>query len=666
MKHNIKKSIKKQVTSRAPIDFTVVVKLEKIARTGIPILFFLFFLVFLLWYIDPAIIYSSNGIGIHSYVAAMHAIETSSTVSHPYSGPLFFPPFILEFSDTFANEILYPPGGFSRLLAALLIYLCHSSLIGSLVLTAFSLLTFQLFIVYLKCIGTKPSYTLSCIPSFFILLISAWYQLDYIYFLIPVAGSLIFTILFQHFRTSETFLRSSAFTFVFWLAWYLFLWGAFLFLIFTIIREFSSKEKSSSTFLIASAVNAVLLFALDLFVFPINATVNWTSFTAQSGLPLMMLLVLPFTAALYTFLSKFSKSPKNSFQIFLRTTMDLSILSIVTVTLVLWLLFNPVNRDTRTISRTCAHVMNGQWNKILKENTSKMFSGFPEKAGTLQAFMIHSVAHALSATGQIGEKLFRYPQRVFTDDPLLFLESTNTNGYVNWFAVLDLAMDLGMVNTAEKIAGEIMENVGPLPDILYRRAQIQIAKNNSEAASVFLRRLSHMPGYRNKSLHLLSILNDKNKSFSDPRIATMRANMDTTDYYLYTINYDEILQNLLKSNPQNKKAFEYLMSYYLLTGQSYRVAEYLQEASKVGYSVLPRLWEEGICVYQAANFDQGSSGDATLSGLHQTTINRFNEFARACMTIGDDKTAAAKLTPLYGDSYFFYSIFRYAPGTQHE
>ena len=51
-----------------------------------------------------------------------------------------------------------------------------------------------------------------------------------------------------------------------------------------------------------------------------------------------------------------------------------------------------------------------------------------------------------------------------------------TNGYVNWVVVLDLAMDLGMVNTAEKIAGEIMENMGPYPDIIYRR----VAHTNSQ------------------------------------------------------------------------------------------------------------------------------------------------------------------------------------------
>jgi hypothetical protein len=108
------------------------------------------------------------------------------------------------------------------------------------------------------------------------------------------------------------------------------------------------------------------------------------------------------------------------------------------------------------------------------------------------------------------------------------------------------------------------------------------------------------------------------------------------------------------------------MSYYLLTGQPDRIAEFLQNASTAGYSSLPRLWEEAYCVYNAANSDQSFSGTTSISGLHQSTVTRFNEFARACMTISDENKAAARLTPLFGDSYFFYSIFRYSPGAQNE
>lgn len=663
MKHTIKNVDKKQATTLTPINPTVVSNLEKIVRTSAPAIFFGFVFVFLLWFIDPAVIYASNGIDIHNYVTAMHQIEASAH-SHPYSGHLFYPPFILELSDSFAKDLLLSPGGFSRFFVTVIIHSCHSQIFGALVITAFSLLFFQIGTAYFKSIGTRYSYTLGCIPTFFILTICAWYQLDYLYFLIPVAGSLIFTIIFQQFKSSGNILRLSVLSIFFWTSWYLFQWGSFLFLIVTIIPEVSSGKTKYAPLLISSIINTALLLALDLFVFPVDASIKWTYFIARSGFPLIMILTLPFTAALSALWSTFRKGPQNK-QFVWGTVIDVSVLLTGTITLVLWLLFQHVNRDTRTVSRTCTHVMNSQWNKVLNENTSKLFTGWPEKAGTLQAFMIHCKAHALAGTGQIGEKLFHYPQRVFTDDPLLFLESTNTNGYVNWFVVLDLAMDLGMVNTAEKIAGEIMENVGPLPDILYRRALIQIAKDNIDAASVYLRRLSRMPVYRRKSQRLLSMLNDKSNLLSEPRIASMRANMDTTDYFLYTINYDQILLNLLESNPKNKTAFDYLISYYLLTGQSGRVAELMHGASTVGYSAVPRLWEEAICFYHAASFDQ-SGGGSPPSGLQQSTVSRFNEIARACMAIGDDNKAAAKLAPQFGDSYFFYSIFRYSPGARNE
>src|SRR5208337_2601396 len=156
--------------------------------------------------------------------------------------------------------------------------------------------------------------------------------------------------------------------------------------------------------------------------------------------------------------------------------------------------------------------------------------------------------------------------------PVLMLQNTLTGGYVNWVVVLELAMDLGMVNTAEKITGEIMENMGPYPGIIYRRALIQIAKGNGDAAAVYLNKLACMPFYRAEAKHLLGMLDNNGALLSEPRIAAMRAYMDTTDYFLFTVSYETTYKNLLKSNPGNKTAYDYLMTYYLLTGRTDGVA----------------------------------------------------------------------------------------------
>jgi hypothetical protein len=328
----------------------------------------------------------------------------------------------------------------------------------------------------------------------------------------------------------------------------------------------------------------------------------------------------------------------------------------------MWLCKEPTNRDTRTIARTLHNVLNRNWEAILHENTEELFKGFPQNAGQLQALMVHAVDRSLCQTNQLGYKLFTFPQAGLSNDPLLMLQSTLCGGFVNWIVIQDLAMDLGMINTAEKIAGEIMENMGPYPDIMYRRSLVQIAKGNMDAAAVYLNKLSCMPFYRAEARQLLKSLDNYGALISEPRIATMRANMDTTDYILFTNSYEDVLLNLIKSNPGNKAAFDYLMTYYLLTGRLDGIAGMATRAATFGYTVLPRYWEEALCVYMAQN-EQDSS--ISLSMLHPETVERFNEFART-MLQNNSPAASEMLAPEFGDSYFYFSVFRHSAGSRHE
>jgi hypothetical protein len=231
--------------------------------------------------------------------------------------------------------------------------------------------------------------------------------------------------------------------------------------------------------------------------------------------------------------------------------------------------------------------------------------------------------------------------------------------------VLDVAMDLGMVNTAEKMAGEIMENMGPYPDIIYRRVLVQIAKGNKEAAAVYLNKLACMPFYRAEAKRLLGMLDNDGALLSEPRIAAMRANMDTVDYFLVNVSYDAILKHLLQSNLGNKMAYDYLMTFYLLNDLLDGVAALAPGAPEFGYTVLPRCWQEALCVHQAVNSQQASS-EVSFPGLQRETVERFNEFARVYSPLADDPAAAAKLKPAFGDSYFYYYTFGRSREVRHE
>jgi hypothetical protein len=635
----------------------------RLLRYGVATSFFIFFFVFLLLYIDPSVIYSSNGINIHNYVSAMHAQDGSSKPTVFFVDPRFRRPFILELTPEYFREIAVAPGGWTRLVVTLVIYACHNPFTGALAVTALALFFFWIFPVYIQGTGARRPFTVGFIPPLFLLSICAWYEMNYCVFLLPVAGALVFAVFYQRLRPAGSAKGALLLSMLFWASWYFFQWGCLLFLLFALIHEFFNKKRTTVSVAAAAAINGALLLALNAWFVPLTMIIRWSDFTALSGLPLAVIGFFPLAALMLEARRPLRQAPVGTTSV-IGVIVHMSLLICGFVAVALWLCREPVNRDTRTIARTIYHVKNGQWETILHEKIPPLFADFPRKGAALQAFMIHAMDHALCRTGELGDRLFMFPQKVFAYDPLLMLQTTLSGGYVNWVTVLELAMDLGMVNLAERIAGEIMENMGPFPDIIYRRALIQIVKGNRDAAAVYLRKLACMPFYRPEAKRLLNMLDNNDTFGSEPRIAGMRAIMDTTDYLLFTVSYDAMLKHLLQSNPANKAAYDYLMTFCLLTGRPDGVAV-LAPAARAFYTVLPRYWEEALCVYLAANLEKAPSMES-YSGLRRETMERFNEFAQACISFKDDSTAAAELARAFGDSYFYFSVFRHSSGVWHE
>jgi hypothetical protein len=637
----------------------------QLRRFSIPLLFFSCYFIFLVRSIDPAVIFSSSGMNIHSYVAAMHAQDASpQDTSSSYADPWFRHLFILELTPEYLREIAGAPGGWAKLAVTLHIYACRYPIAGALAVTGLALFFYWIFALYIQGTGARRPFVLRFVPAFFILTICAWYELRYCSFLLPVAGALAFAVFYRRLRPAAVLTTVLWLSVLFWFAWYLMQWGSLLVLLFIVINELFSKERRIASVATTAAVNGALLFIIDAWFIPLDMTIRWSDFTALSGLPLAVIAFFPLAAIILAELSRFRRAPEAKTATIPIIRMSLFVCG--TVAAAVWLCREPVNRDTRTIARTVYHVMNGQWEAVLNEKTASLFADFPQRGGALQIFMVHAVDHALCRTGLLGDRLLDFPQAMFSYDPLLMLQSTQISGYVNLVVALDLAMDLGLVNAAEKIAGEIMEKMGPYPDIIYRRALVQIAKDNRDAAAVYLGKLACMPFYRPEAKRLLGMLDNSHALLSEPRIAAMCAKMDTVDYFLFNnAGNDVILKRLLQSNPGNKTAYDYLMTYDLLDHRLDEVAALLPAAPSFGYTVLPRPWEEALCLYQSVNSLQASS-EISFTGLRQETIERFYRFSQAWLPIKDDPKAAAKLAPAFGDSYFYFSIFRYCRGAFHE
>ena len=304
-----------------------------------------------------------------------------------------------------------------------------------------------------------------------------------------------------------------------------------------------------------------------------------------------------------------------------------------------------------------------QWDRILAEDYTALYRNFPRENSGLQTFAAHAICRAQYEKGELGSMLFSRPLAQFSAEPLMLIDATLLHGFANWIAALDLYAALGLVNCAEKVAGEAMECIGPYDFLLYRRALLQAAKGNREAAAVYCRKLAGMPLYRKQAQSLLEKLNDSVALAADSRIARLRRYMDTADYFLFKSREEIMLQSMLKSNPKNRMAYEYLIAFYLLTGLPGSAAEEIVDAPRLGYGSLPRCWQEALCITMSQ--DSAWAARATELPVRPETMERFGRFLQRYSLLENDPAAAPReLEAEFGDSYFYFYTFEFT-GRRH-
>jgi len=265
-------------------------------------------------------------------------------------------------------------------------------------------------------------------------------------------------------------------------------------------------------------------------------------------------------------------------------------------------------------------------------------------------FVVNAVNRALFHTGRLSYDMFSWPQHPDT----LFL-SNEEYKYAYW-KKLGVYLDIGLVNMAENALTESLEGLGERPIILKWLALINMAKANYDSARIYLGALSKTlfhAGWANNYLERLK--SDPNLS-ENKEIQRLRS-VNMEDDYAFTShhNIEATLLKLLEKNRQNRMAFEYLMSWYLLTGRLEKFVQNLDRLDDFGFSQFPRLYEEAMLVYVYS-----ARKPVNLRGrlLSDESRQRFDGFNQVLNDYGKNKQAAFnQLAKDYWDSYIFYYVY---------
>jgi hypothetical protein len=135
--------------------------------------------------------------------------------------------------------------------------------------------------------------------------------------------------------------------------------------------------------------------------------------------------------------------------------------------------------------------------------------------------------------------------------------------------------------------------------------------------------------------------------------------------YIGGDDLDNFFAQLLRRNPHNKMAFEYMIAMYLLTGQVDKIALNISRVDEFGYKKTPRHYEEAMLVYAALRQQRfGEKINLQDLSISSETIQRFQKYnatSQMAQLLYDRRTNPEMnrqyLAKDFGDTYMFYLNF---------
>lgn len=287
-----------------------------------------------------------------------------------------------------------------------------------------------------------------------------------------------------------------------------------------------------------------------------------------------------------------------------------------------------------------------EWAKVVA-----LAARLPPERGTVEmgSAMIDTT-RALFHLGQLPEALFTLPWKKGS-----YVLPHTGNGFGWSIAMSELMLELGQVNYAEHWAYEALETKGNRPGLLKCLALAYLAKDQPEAARVYLGLLKTHLLCGRWAADWLDRLNLDPAWRATPELLAIRTVMPKTDLPSAYLPTDALLKQLLAANSGNRMAYAFLMAHYLVSGQTDLLLKKMPRPDAVGYATLPRSYEEALLLSEAA---EPSGVDLHGPLIRRATREHFEEFTRQYRELRTDPARARdRLKEQFGDTYWFYLLF---------
>ena len=270
-----------------------------------------------------------------------------------------------------------------------------------------------------------------------------------------------------------------------------------------------------------------------------------------------------------------------------------------------YLLFNPPVSGNPLIGVKENYQMgyfrhNEMWREFLELARQVDVQAFARLSLENKLCLNHDINRALYHEGKLLDEMFYSPQ----DASALFLfnRKRKEKDLPRWESERTAALlfEMGRVNAAERVAHEMLQRFGDRPSTLRLLAEINIVKEQTPAARVFI---GYLDDLRNDPLleqwaeQMLSRFEATGALPVDERLLRIRSWNVRQD----SVNRERTIMGdmieLLESNPKNRMAFEYMMANLLLTNKVQGMVANIGRLKELGYERMPRHIQEALLLY---------------------------------------------------------------------
>lgn len=292
------------------------------------------------------------------------------------------------------------------------------------------------------------------------------------------------------------------------------------------------------------------------------------------------------------------------------------------------------NRNEGIMLKAEMNVKAKNWDKVLEYTTLYQRSG---KTNQLISYF-HQLA--LYHKGLLPHHLFDYPQTLGVKALYFPWNSDSRESEYGHF----LYEDLGYINEAHRWEFESMVVWGETAPHLLNLVRYNILNQRPKVAQRFINKLKHSLFYREEALKLeASITSGKIEGMKN----TLSGIEDTPARFANVINIGPELEYLCNREPDNRMAFEYLMSHLLLSNNVVRFVENLHRFNRFSYPSMPAIYEEALLIYKLKVGEEAfAKSGFTVSPETEARFGRYYQLM--------NQNQLQVLQREFGKTYWFY------------